>query len=588
MKALFLMLIFTWVTCSFAGSGSLKTLGELSHWKETGHYVEVERLCQAFASKFPDHCHCVTFGVTPEGRKMRALILADSRRALIPSWNQKNKRPVIYFQGGIHAGEIDGKDAGFWLVRELLEKEASPKLQEALKSVTLVFVPVFNVDGHERFGKNNRPNQVGPEEMGWRTTAQNYNLNRDYVKADSPEMQALLKFIEKWDPVVGLDLHVTDGAQFQHDVSIVMEPVYRGPTELRDKTIALRETILSGLKSKGHLPLGFYPNFKKEEDPASGFAQYVSPPRFSQGYLGLRNRIGILVETHSWKNYANRVKATRDVLDLVIESAAVNGRDWRKTTDLADALFSNAVGQKIGLSYEATDKSKEIEFLGYKYQRAKSEVSGAIEVTYFPNQPEVWKVPFFEEVVPQSVAQVPEGYLIPKAFAPIVIPKLQVHSLKYRELSENVGLTEVETFRADTFNFSPKSFEGHQRLTVSGDWKKEKVTLYPGDLFVSCRQPKWELVVQLMEPTAPDSLLAWGFFNTRFETKEYMENYVAEAFAQELLLNPEIKKAFQEKLKEPEFEDSPTQRLEFFHRRHPSWDKVLGLVPVYRASKQLR
>jgi murein tripeptide amidase MpaA len=136
----------------------------------------------------------------------------------------------MLIQGGIHAGEIDGKDAGFLALREALENKAAAG---ALDKQVLLFVPVFNVDGHERFGKWNRPNQRGPVEMGWRTTAQNYNLNRDYVKADAPEMQAMLALVNAWDPLAYVDLHVTDGAKFEPDVSIQVEPVHGGDEAAR-------------------------------------------------------------------------------------------------------------------------------------------------------------------------------------------------------------------------------------------------------------------------------------------------------------------------------------------------------------------
>src|SRR5690606_23344091 len=133
--------------------------------------------------------------------------------------------PVLLVQGGIHAGEIDGKDAGFLALRQVLEGEAAPG---ALEELVWIFVPVFNVDGHERFGAWNRPNQRGPREMGWRTTARNHNLNRDYTKADSPEMQAMLRLVGEWDPILYVDLHATDGARFEHDVAIQVEPLHSG------------------------------------------------------------------------------------------------------------------------------------------------------------------------------------------------------------------------------------------------------------------------------------------------------------------------------------------------------------------------
>src|SRR5207237_644768 len=172
---------------------------------------------------------CLGFGRTPEARPMLALI-ASRTGALTPEAARKKGLPVLLVQGGIHAGEIDGKDAGFLALREALENRAA---KGALDRQVLVFVPVFNVDGHERLGRWNRPNQIGPEEMGWRTTAQNLNLNRDYVKADAPEMRAMLRLLGQWDPILYADLHVTDGAQFEHDVSVTGGPTLAGDDELR-------------------------------------------------------------------------------------------------------------------------------------------------------------------------------------------------------------------------------------------------------------------------------------------------------------------------------------------------------------------
>ena len=170
----------------------LRTVGEQSGFTRTGRYDEVERLCAAYATRWPTKVRCTEFGRTPEGRPMLALI-ASADGVLEPKRARERNRPVLLYQGGIHAGEIDGKDAGFLALRELLEGRAEPG---ALEHVTVVLVPVYNVDGHERFGRWNRPNQRGPEEMGWRTTAQNLNLNRDYTKAEAPETRAMLGLLE--------------------------------------------------------------------------------------------------------------------------------------------------------------------------------------------------------------------------------------------------------------------------------------------------------------------------------------------------------------------------------------------------------
>ena len=184
-----------------AATSDLTTVSERSGFTRTGRYDEVIALCDAFQREYPKAVRCFDFGTTPEGRPMKALAVSTTGH-LDPQSARAANLPVLLAQGGIHAGEIDGKDAGFLLLREMLEGKAG---RGVLDKLVVLFVPVFNIDGHERFGRWNRPNQRGPEEMGWRTTAQNYNLNRDYMKADAPEMQAMLRLVDIWDPIVTMD-----------------------------------------------------------------------------------------------------------------------------------------------------------------------------------------------------------------------------------------------------------------------------------------------------------------------------------------------------------------------------------------------
>ncbi|HRO26256.1 MAG TPA: M14 family metallopeptidase, partial [Luteimonas sp.] len=326
----------------------LSTVAERSGFLKTGRYDETIALCAAFAQRYPDAVRCIDFGTTPEGRPMKALAVSRSG-ALTPEAARESGIPVVLMQGGIHAGEIDGKDAGFLALRQVLDGEAAPG---ALEQLVWLFVPVFNVDGHERFGAWNRPNQRGPEEMGWRTTAQNYNLNRDYAKADAPEMQAMLALVEAWDPIAYIDLHATNGAQFEHDISIQVEPLHAGDEALRAAGRALREGTIADLAAQGSLPLPFYPSFEDYQDPASGFEDGVSPPRFSTGYFLLRNRLAMLVETHSWKEYPVRVRITRNTIVSILDQIAAHGRDWMALAKAADAR--DLAGQPVALDYRAT------------------------------------------------------------------------------------------------------------------------------------------------------------------------------------------------------------------------------------------
>ena len=293
-------------------------------------------------------------------------------------------RPVLLAQGGIHAGEIDGKDAGFLALREILEGKTAPGV---LARVTLVFVPVFNVDGHERVSRANRPNQIGPEEVGWRATSQNLNLNRDYVKAEAPEMQAMLRLLNEWDPIVYADLHVTDGAQFEHDVSLNVAPTLAGDDALRQSAVALRDGLMQRLAAQGSLPLDFYPSFIRDDDPSSGFAVTVGPPRFSQEYWAERQRIGVLVETHSWKPYPVRVRVTHHAIVGLLELAAANGARWREAARRADRHGAALGGTTVPLRYSATDHVRPLEFRGYAYRRETSPISGGIVTRYDPTTP---------------------------------------------------------------------------------------------------------------------------------------------------------------------------------------------------------
>lgn len=577
-RLLFASLLLCLCLPAFASEPVLSTAAERSNFTQTGRYDEVPALCRAFAGRHPESVRCIEFGTTPEGRPMKALV-ASTSGTLMSKEALERKLPVVLIQGGIHAGEIDGQDAGFLALRETLEGTLAP---DTLDRLVWVFVPVFNVDGHERFGAWNRPNQRGPKEMGWRTTAQNHNLNRDYLKADSVEMQAMLRLVEEWDPLLYVDLHATNGAQFEHDISIQVEPLHAGDDGLRIAGRELRDGVINDLAAQGSLPLPFYPSFVIHDDPASGFIDDVPPPRFSHGYFLLRNRLAMLVETHSWKEYPTRVRITRNTISSVLEQVAEHGPRWLQQARAADA--ASLAGTSIPLTWKAGDTARDIDFRGYAYTRTPSEVSGALMTRYDETTPQIWTIPLRDDLQPDILVDAPlAGYIVPIAHASRVGERLSRHGVTFRETGALANAT-VQTFRADKTSFGNRPVEGHQRLTVEGEWKPEARDIPAGSLFVPIHQPRARLVMAMLEPLAPDSLLAWGEFNPAFEKKEYMEAYVAEAVARDMLANdPELAREFERRLRDdPEFAASPEARLEFFHRRHSSWDERLNLYPVMR------
>lgn len=562
-------------------SSSLTTIAESSGYARTGRYDEVERLCKAYAQHWPARVRCVEFGRTPERRPMLALVASDDG-ALDPQAARSRARPVLLFQGGIHAGEIDGKDAGFDVLKALLERRAQPG---ALERVTVVFVPVYNVDGHERFGRWNRPNQRGPEEMGWRTTAQNLNLNRDYMKAEAPETQAMLGLMNAWDPILYVDLHVTDGAQFREDISVEVEPGDGWDLELGRTGHALRDGVLARLQQQGFLSLPYYPAFVIEDQPESGFAVSVSSPRFSTSYPATRNRFGALVETHSWKDYPRRVAATRATMLAMIEAAARDGREWLAAARAADARAQALAGQAVALSFKTTDAVRMVDFQGYAYTREQSEISGKEWIRYDETRPQTWHVPLRYEVLPDlSVIAPARGYVVPLAYASRLAGRLATHGIRYEVLGRAEPHATVQSFVADSVRPAPAIGEGHVQVKLDGKWRDDTRDIPAGSLFVPIAQARARLVMSLLEPQAPDSCAAWGDFDAAFEQKEYMEDYVTELVAREMLAkDPALREQFQKRLHDDAtFAADPAARLQFFYRRHPSWDDRAFMYPVYR------
>jgi hypothetical protein len=576
---------------------TLMTIAELSNYKETGRLEEVERLSAELARTWPEAVRSFEYGRSAEGRVMRGLLVSRTG-ALTPGDLRAKAVPLLMIQGGIHPGESDGKDAGFAALRELLGNSSADRL---LERIAVLFVPAFNTDGHERVGRWNRPNQSGPVETGWRTTAQNINLNRDYMKADTPEMRAMLRLIDAWDPLVCADLHVTDGADFEPDISLQVEPLNQGDATLRVSGRQMRDALIARLTEVGFQALDFYPDLASTDDPASGFALTVYSPRFSTGYFPQRNRFTVLVETHSWKDYAHRVRVMHNTITSLAEMVGARGRNWLELAHQADQAAMKLAGAEIPLDFTSSwrepaqaggvtpdrdiSEARVIEFRGYAYTRAPSPISGGLVTTYDPKTPQIWRVPLRDQVNVAISATAPlGGYVVPVAFAADIAPRLDAHGIAFSRLQCSRDEIKAKAFRATEVRFSATPFEGRMRAQLTGSWHEEMYCPQDGALFVPIAQPLARLVVALFEPRAPDSFAAWGLFNACFEQKEHMEPYVAEQIARDMLAqDPRLAAEFRSRCEhDAKFAASPVARLEFFLRRHASWDTRYNLYPVLR------
>jgi hypothetical protein len=368
----------------------------------------------------------------------------------------------------------------------------------------------------------------------------------------------------------------------------MVEPRLGGPPALQQQAEALNGDLLKLLASEAygrHLPLDFYPAFEKDDDPSSGFAVGVPPPRFSHGYWPLRNRLAVLVETHSWRPYRHRVKTTRDVIAALLSLAKERAATWQQVERAVDVDVARADGPVV-LAWDNTEDKRTIDFLGYAYTRTPSPVSGGLRTRYDEQKPQLWKVPLLPAVKPAMSAVPPKaGYLVAPGWVDVMVERLTAHGVRFVRVLEPRSV-EASVYRTSDVKFGDKPYEGRMRFTPKGEWRAEQVSIPRGSLFVPTTQPLGRLVTALFEPSGTDSFLQWGFFNAAFEQKEYMEAYVAEEVAERMLADPATKKAFVERLeRDATFAASPAARLDFFYRRHPSFDVELNRYPVVRVDQ---
>ncbi|MGI9069470.1 MAG: M14 family metallopeptidase [Pyrinomonadaceae bacterium] len=557
------------------------THAENSDYRETPRYAETieysKRLDQASPLiKFQ------SFGKSGEGRDLPLLIAAEGE-TFTPEAARRARKPVILIQACIHAGESDGKDAGLALLRDIAITKTRPGL---LKHVVVLFIPIYNTDGHERVSPYNRINQNGPAEMGWRTTSTYQNLNRDYMKADTPETRAWLSLWNTWKPDLFIDCHVTNGADYRVNITYHHEH-HAGvaPSVLAWERKVIDDRVASATEAAGNI-VSWYLEFIDNRDLTKGIRDFNGSPRFSTGYIPLRNRPGILIETHMLKPYRPRVIGTYDFLRFTLEevnrdpeSLLAAGREADEKT-LADGRTYDPA-RRFPLDFELTDKSRPYELKGVEYHTELSEISGVPRVI-FGSKPLDLTVPMYDDFRVKAAVAPPLFYIVPVQWKE-AIEVLRAHGLTLQATKEAAAI-EVESYRFRNVKWATGPFEGRLMPSFQVEMVKERRTFPAGSVVVPLAQEWARVAINLLEPEAPDSLVRWGFFNATFEQKEYGEDYVVEKLAREMLAsNPQLRQEFETKLaSDPSFAANPRARLRFFYERSPYWDKQMNLYQVGR------
>lgn len=550
---------------------------EKSNFKETPRYKETIEYSKKLARN-SEWIHYDTFGKSPQNRKLPILIVNKDKNFSPQTLNDSEKITLLV-EACIHPGEPDGKDAGLMLLRDIA---INKKYTNLLDNITLLFIPIVNVDGHERFGPYNRINQNGPKEMGWRTTAQNLNLNRDFLKADAPEMKHWLRMFNRWMPDFFIDIHTTNGADYQYPLTYAME-IYGnmepGLTQWQKQTY-LKE-IKKEMKQADY-PIFPYISFREWHNPESGIIAWAAEPRLSQGYTALHNRPGLLIETHMLKDYKTRVSATYEMLIKTLEILNNENQSLNKLIRKADSYTaSDAFREKLfPLAFQATDDSTIVEFKGIEYEKVQSDLTGTDWFKY-GDKPVTLKLPYFNDLEPTKKVKLPECYIIPPEWIS-VIERIKLHGIKTYKLPERKEI-KVNSYRFTNVKFNNKPYEGRLRINELEINSYQKEESFPkGSIIVPMDQKRARVIAHILEPESPDSFVKWGFFNAIFEQKEYAELYVMEKKAREMLKNDSVlKKKFEQKKKnDKNFANSPWAISNWFYKQTPYWDEKKNNYPV--------
>jgi hypothetical protein len=469
-----------------------QTVAEKSDFRATSRHADVVAFCKELADKAPV-VRLGEIGTSGEGRSLPLLILADPP-VTTPDAAAKSGKLVVLAFANIHAGEVDGKEAALMLARRI----ATGDDRSLLKELVVLIVPILNADGNEKIDPKNRTEQNGPlMGVGTRANAAGYDLNRDFVKLETPEVRALAATIHRWDPVVVVDLHTTNGSYHRYTLT------YDGPRHpaadpdliaaVRDKWLPEIGTAME--KETGYRSF-FYGNFSAGR---ADWESYPAQPRFGVQWLALRNRIGLLSESYSYAPFKDRVFASLAYTRGIFRYVAARPADVRKLLANADRPRD-----RVALRTKAVSLGERT-ILGF----VEETKDGRRRPT---TEPKDYKLPFLAGVEGTVYAQRPDAYLVPAAFTG-ALETLRRHGIAVEEMTAEAEL-DLQVYRVEKLTKAERVFQKHNLVTVEVARRNEKQKVPVGTVVVRTDQKLGTLAAYLLEPQAEDGLTAWNFFDT--------------------------------------------------------------------------
>ena len=564
------------------------TLFEKSGGKETPTYFEIINWWKDLDQK-SEYIKMLTMGMTDAGYPLHLVVISSDKDFNFESIRKKNKR-VILVNNGIHPGEPDGIDASMLLAREMVPPfnvvpEKNPNqptwiTQNLPANVVLAIVPVYNIGGCLNRSADYRVDQNGPEEFGFRGNSQNLDLNRDFIKCDSKEAKAFAEIFHLTDPDVFLDNHVSNGADYQHVMTLICTQHSKLGGVLGNYLNKNFEPALyASMKEKGYDLIPYVNSFG--DTPDNGWPEFFEGPRFSSGYAALWHTFSFISETHMLKPYDQRVKATYELMKSFIDFTARNSATIKQLRDQTKQSVKTQTEFPISWVLDRSVSDKRI-YKGYAASRKPSDVSGLPRLFYDRTKPYEKEIPFYNFYKPSTFIQKPTAYIIPQGWK--VIDLLKVNKIQMTQLKKDTTF-EVEIYRIDDYKTAARQNEMHHiNSDVKTSVSVKQMKFKKGDYYIPMNQPANRFLIETLEPTAADSYFAWNFFDGILGQKEGYSGYAFEDIAADYLkTNPDLKNRLeQRRATDTAFAKNGRAQLNFVYENSPWYEPNYLRYPVYR------
>ncbi|SEW31487.1 M14 family metallopeptidase [Chitinophaga arvensicola] len=569
-----ILLLLSYLLPFLSQAQDFTTRYEKTSGKETATYPEVIQYYQQLTKRYST-LHMQTIGSTDAGFPLHLITYSPQRDFDFKSLHKKNKR-IILINNGIHPGEPDGIDASMMLLRDLAQGKI-----HLPENIILAVIPVYNIGGMLNRSPWYRVDQNGPDAFGSRGNAQNLDLNRDFIKADSKNALAFQQIYHLTDPDVFVDNHVSNGADYQHIMTLLTTQHNKlgGPMgEFMHNTF--EPGLYALMKEKGYDLVPYVNHFG--ETPDSGWVEFADVPRYSTGYTTLFHTFGFVPETHMLKPYPQRVKATYALMECFIQFTATHSDAIKQLREQARQTALTQKSFPLSWRFDMTKYSR-ITFRGFASGHKPSAISGLPRLYYDRSKPYTREIKFYNYANAENFVDKPTAYIIPQGWW-TVINLLKNNQVKMQLLSRDT-IIQVEVYHIADFQSYTKPFEKHYLHTnIKVTSSKDSIRFRKGDYYIPMNQNANRFLMETLEPTAGDSFFAWNFFDAILGQKEGYSPYVFEDTGAEYLQqHPELQEALaKKKATDTVFANSADAQLNFVFKNSPYAEPEYMRYPVYR------